>query len=79
MKKFKKTTHKILILLLSLTLLVGILAVLPIHSESNIYDNVLRLHVIANSDSDEDQALKLLVRDAILIKTQELLDRKSVV
>ena len=73
MKKFKKTTHKILILLLSLTLLVGILAVLPIHSESNIYDNVLRLHVIANSDSGEDQALKLLVRDAILIKTQELL------
>ena len=64
---------QILILFLTLTLLIGLLAVLPIHSESNIYDSVLRLHVIANSDSDEAQALKLLVRDAILVKTQELL------
>lgn len=68
-----KTSKKILILLLTLALLVGILAVLPIHSESNIYDNVLRLHVIANSDSTEDQNLKLLVRDAILAETQKLL------
>ena len=29
-------------------------------------DNILRLHVIANSDSDEDQCAKLAVRDAIL-------------
>jgi len=28
--------------------------------------NVLRLHIIANSDSDEDQQLKLAVRDAVL-------------
>ena len=32
----------------------------------NIADNVFRLHVIANSDSTEDQNLKLLVRDNIL-------------
>ena len=64
---------RILILFLTLALLIGILAVLPVHSESNIYDSVLRLHVIANSDSDEDQALKLLVRDAVLLKSQELL------
>ena len=68
-----KTSKKILILLLTLALLVGILAVLPIHSESNIYDNVLRLHIIANSDSTEDQNLKLLVRDSILAETQKLL------
>ena len=76
-----KTTKRILILFLSLALLIGLLAVLPIHSESNIYENVLRLHVIANSDSEEDQALKLLVRDAILAETQKLLanisDKKS--
>ena len=76
-----KTTKRILILFLSLALLIGLLAVLPIHSESNIYESVLRLHVIANSDSDEDQALKLLVRDAILAETQKLLanisDKKS--
>lgn len=28
--------------------------------------DVLRLHIIANSDSDEDQRVKLLVRDAVL-------------
>lgn len=33
---------------------------------SDIADSVFRLHIIANSDSDEDQDLKLLVRDNIL-------------
>ena len=33
---------------------------------------VLRLHVIANSDTPEDQALKLKVRDALLKKTSAL-------
>ena len=28
--------------------------------------NIVRLHVVANSDSAEDQAVKLLVRDAVL-------------
>ena len=40
--------------------------VLPIHGEREIYDRVLRLHVIANSDSEADQSLKLAVRDAVL-------------
>lgn len=31
--------------------------------------NVLRLHIPANSDSAEDQAVKLLVRDAVLEET----------
>lgn len=31
-------------------------------------DKVIRLHVVANSDSPEDQALKLRVRDAVLEK-----------
>ncbi len=31
-----------------------------------IRDNVLRLHILANSDSEKDQALKLKIRDAIL-------------
>ena len=78
---FMKTIKKILIILLTLALLIGLLAVLPVHSESNVYDSVLRLHVIANSDSDEDQALKLLVRDAVLHEAESLLqnisDRKN--
>lgn len=32
----------------------------------DISGKVLRLHVLANSDSEEDQALKLQVRDAVL-------------
>ena len=33
---------------------------------SSVYDRILRLHVIANSDSEEDQALKLLVKSAVV-------------
>lgn len=32
----------------------------------SVYASVFRLHVIANSDSEEDQAAKLRVRDAVL-------------
>lgn len=35
-------------------------------------ENVLRLHVIANSDSDADQALKLAVRDEILKNSTDI-------
>lgn len=38
----------------------------------NIKENVLRLHIIANSDSDFDQDLKLKVRDELLICSEEL-------
>ena len=31
-----------------------------------VRQNAVRLHILANSDSDEDQALKLKVRDAVL-------------
>ena len=37
-------------------------------------DEVLRLHVVANSDSDADQAVKLQVRDAILTAATPYLD-----
>ncbi len=39
-----------------------------------IRQNVLRMHVIANSDSEADQALKLQVRDAVLKEGKELFD-----
>ena len=39
-----------------------------------IEDKVLRLHVIANSDSEEDQALKLKVRDQVLATLKPLLE-----
>ena len=35
-------------------------------AEAEIYDSVIRLHVLANSDSEADQQVKLAVRDALL-------------
>ncbi len=48
------------------------LSFLPVHGEQEVYDTVVRLHVLANSDSAEDQALKLKVRDAVLTVTAPL-------
>jgi stage II sporulation protein R len=48
------------------------LSFLPVHGEQEIYETVVRLHVLANSDSAEDQALKLKVRDAVLEVTAPL-------
>lgn len=43
-------------------------------TQSALADEVLRLHVVANSDSDADQAVKLQVRDAILSAATPYLD-----
>ena len=37
-------------------------------------DNLIRFHVVANSDSGEDQALKLQVRDAVVGKLQSTME-----
>lgn len=37
-----------------------------VHPEE--FQEILRLHVVANSDSEEDQRVKLLVRDALLAR-----------
>ncbi len=39
---------------------------------ADISDSVFRLHIIANSDSEEDQNLKLIVRDSILDYMKEI-------
>ena len=63
-----------LLLALGLTLTAGVWASA---SESALAGQVLRLHVVANSDSDRDQTLKLLVRDAVLAQADELLSGVS--
>ena len=42
-------------------------------AQAALADQVLRLHVLANSDSAEDQALKLRVRDAVLAEAEAYL------
>lgn len=37
--------------------------------QTDLQSNMIRLHIIANSDSDEDQNVKLMVRDAVLKET----------
>ena len=64
-------------LLLTLCVLFLILGILPIHGENEIYDRVLRLHVLANSDCEQDQAMKLKVRDAVLSVSEPLLREVS--
>ena len=41
---------------------------------SQIREDVLRLHILANSDSEEDQALKLKVRDRILLEMGDVFE-----
>ncbi|MDD6094301.1 MAG: stage II sporulation protein R [Clostridia bacterium] len=49
-----------------------LVSVLPVNGEEQIYSDMIRLHVIANSDTDEDQALKLKVRDAVLETVEKM-------
>lgn len=46
-------------------------------------DDIFRLHILANSDSEEDQALKLKVRDSILeymeTLTDDISDKQAVI
>lgn len=42
--------------------------------QEDLQSNLVRLHIIANSDSNEDQAVKLKVRDAVLAETEKELE-----
>ena len=58
-----------------LALLFGVLCILAAGSwlgeeQQELADSVIRFHVIANSDSREDQVLKLAVRDRVLEQAQ---------
>ena len=60
-----------------LALMCGVLCALALggwldREQERLADQVIRLHVIANSDSPEDQALKLEVRDQVLAHAEEL-------
>ena len=63
--------------LLTFSVLVLIIALLaffiPLSEAADIYNGILRLHILANSDSAEDQNLKLKVRDVVLEEMKVLL------
>ena len=64
---------RVLIYTAGLVLCMLLLGVMPISGEEEIYDNVIRLHILANSDSEADQADKLAVRNAILAEYRTVL------
>jgi len=45
---------------------------MPFAAEGELYDQFVRLHVLANSDSEADQTVKMAVRDAVVEKTASL-------
>ena len=65
---------KVLLVVLVLMAVLLVVGLFPVHGEAELYDSVVRLHVLANSDSEADQARKLKVRDAILAVTAPLLE-----
>ncbi len=72
----KKETRRKLELSLFCGLLIAVLLSITSFGAScgNIRKEVLRMHVIANSDSEADQAVKLQVRDAVLAAGKDLFD-----
>ena len=63
-----------LLLALAVTILWGTAS---LGQQEELGRKVIRLHVIANSDSPEDQALKLRVRDRVLARAQEILEQSA--
>ena len=65
----KQILYSCVAILLALTMA----AALPTEADAQIYEDTLRLHILAASDSPEDQELKLEIRDRILKKYGEQL------
>ena len=63
-----KRWDRVLILGLLLAVVISMAAGFDNECEA-VRENVLRLHILANSDREEDQAIKLQVRDAVLQAT----------
>ena len=63
---------KILSPVLAILLATLFLAVLPTEAVAGIYEDTIRIHILANSDSDDDQKIKIWVRDKLLEKYSSL-------
>lgn len=75
MRKCSFLTLELAILMaLAVTLLWGAWS---LHRQDNLQEKMIRLHVIANSDSDADQNLKLCVRDAVLCRAEDILRQST--
>ena len=67
-----KLKHILAILTLFMIFIVSTAISYSIKAFAGLEENIFRLHILANSDSEEDQSLKLLVRDGILDYMKEI-------
>ena len=72
-ERIMKTDVKFISYVIMILCVVLVIATVPTEREGAIYKDTVRLHILANSDSDEDQKLKLSVRDKLLEKYGEML------
>ncbi|MBQ5749225.1 MAG: stage II sporulation protein R, partial [Oscillospiraceae bacterium] len=63
----KRTIHMVLVLLCAVFL---VTMTVFSHQQRQLSEKLIRLHVVANSDTQEDQAIKLRVRDAVLLEAE---------
>ena len=84
-RKFLNKAFKEIVLVL-IAIFIGLISTMFIHQakeesaeeiQQGLANSLIRFHVIANSDSDEDQALKLKVRDTVLKKMQGYLKESN--
>ncbi|PKM63003.1 MAG: hypothetical protein CVU97_02265 [Firmicutes bacterium HGW-Firmicutes-21] len=76
MKSVSLLSRSILAFCISFLLLLSVDCFIP-RDESEVYDSVIRLHILANSNTDDDQRLKLLVRDAIIAESGTLFENTA--
>lgn len=65
-QKYRIAVKMILYLLLTIFLNLSAIAIHRASLQQGIAEEVLRFHILANSDSEEDQSVKYQVRDAVL-------------
>lgn len=76
-KRISRRLKRVEIVLMVAAALVLMSGALALQTQDQLADKVVRLHVLANSDSEEDQALKLRVRDRVLERATELLEQSA--
>lgn len=72
MRSFMQKRTLALVLLIVSALTVSVCAALQVQQQ-RMSEKIIRLHVVANSDSGADQAVKLHVRDAVLAVARQAL------
>lgn len=73
MKKAKDFLFTV-VMLLGITL---VIALMPTEDDAAIYCDTVRLHILANSDSENDQRLKYEIRDRLLSKYGRMLGKAN--